>query len=128
MDSDWLKEDTYSIFRHKCLEETGFPGEFLHKNQHSLPELYTVHCRHNHDPSICKCHQVLLHSGQDEAVYRQYAISSKEWTVDGAGKMRKKNEGKGEMVSAFQDSWRGFGLPINEKELEKVNKFRAVKG
>ena len=33
--------------------------------------------------------------------------------------MRKKNEGKGEMASAFQDAWRGFGFPTSSSELEK---------
>ena len=80
----WLNEETHSIFRRKCLDETGFPGEFLSKDERCSPK---VECRHNHDPSICKCHPVLFHFGQDEAVYRQYAISSKEWTVDGACKM-----------------------------------------
>ena len=89
---DWLKEENYSVFRQTCLNETGFPGEFLYKNKHSFPPLPLVSCKHNHNPSNCKCHLILFHSGQDEAVYRQFAISSKEWTVDGAGKMRKKNE------------------------------------
>ena len=42
--------------------------------------------------------------------------------------MRKKNEGKGEMASAFQDAWRRFGFPTSSSELEKVNKFRTEKG
>ena len=125
---DWLKDDCYEQFRKKCLHESGFPGEFLYKNQHCFPSLVSVQCRHNHSPSNCKCHQILYHCGQDEAVYRQYAMSSKEWTVDGAGKMRKKNEGKGEMVSAFQDAWRGFGFPTSDEELEKINQFRTDRG
>ena len=46
---DWLNEETHSIFRRKCLDETGFPGEFLSKDEHCFPK---IECRHNHDPSI----------------------------------------------------------------------------
>ena len=42
--------------------------------------------------------------------------------------MRGKNEGKGEIASAFQGAWRGFGFPTSSSELEKVNKFRTDKG
>jgi hypothetical protein len=42
-------------------------------------------------------------------------------------KLRKKSDGKGEMVSAFQDCVRGFGFPISEEELTKINSWRAAK-
>ena len=45
--------------------------------------------------------------------------------MDGVGKMMK-NNGRGEMICAFRDSCRGFGLPISENYLEKVNKLRAA--
>ena len=35
-------------------------------------------------------------------------------------KLRKKSDGKGEMVSAFQDCVRGFGFPISDEELTKI--------
>ena len=42
--------------------------------------------------------------------------------------MRKKTDGAGEMVSAFVDENRGFGLPLSPAELEKVNAWRISRG
>ena len=68
---DWLNEETHSIFRRMKLD-------FL---VNSCPRMYTVFQKSNVVITMIPAY------GQDEAVYRQYAISSKEWTVDGAGKM-----------------------------------------
>ena len=42
--------------------------------------------------------------------------------------LRKKSEGPGEMVSAFQDDKRGFGLPLTADELARVNEKRKAGG
>ena len=38
-----------------------------------------------------------------------------------------KSAGPGEMISAFQDEYRGFGLVLSEEELAMVNNFRRTK-
>lgn len=85
-------------------------------------------CEHFHAPEVCRCHQPLYHIGQDESVYKAYARESMEWVILGVRGLRKKSEGPGEMVSAFQDEKRGFGLTLSEDELARVNAFRETKG
>ena len=48
--------------------------------------------------------------------------------IQGVRGLRKKTEGQGEMVSAFQDEIRGFGFPMTDTELARVNLFRASVG
>ncbi|CAN0187432.1 unnamed protein product [Laminaria digitata] len=64
------------------------------------------------------------HIGQDESVYKAYAREGNEWVIQGVSGLRKKTEGPGEMVSAFQDVIRGFGLVLSEDELTLVNDYR----
>lgn len=52
----------------------------------------------------------------------------KEWVIRGVRGLRRKTEGQGEMVSAFQDEIRGFGFPLTESELVKINAFRQRVG
>ena len=85
-------------------------------------------CEHFHDPQVCKCHRKLYHIGQDESVYKAYAREGTEWVIRGVRGLRKKSEGPGEMVSAFQDETRGFGLPLSVEELARVNDTRRGKG
>ena len=85
-------------------------------------------CKHFHAPDVCRCHLPLYHIGQDESVYKAYAREGTEWVINGVRGLRKKSEGPGEMVSAFQDEKRGFGLPLSEDELARVNEFRETKG
>ncbi|CAM9599800.1 unnamed protein product, partial [Pylaiella littoralis] len=66
--------------------------------------------------------------GQDESCYKAYARGGTEWTIRGVRGLRKKTEGPGEMVSAFQDERYGFGLPISDAELESVNAIRKEQG
>ena len=42
--------------------------------------------------------------------------------------LRKKTEGPGEMVSAFQDERRGFGIPLSGDDLVTVNELRRLEG
>jgi hypothetical protein len=62
----------------------------------------------------------LYHLGQDESVYKQNALSTRVWVVDDIRDMRKKGDGAGEMLSAFQDESRGFGFQMTADELAKV--------
>lgn len=48
--------------------------------------------------------------------------------IDGLRGLRKKTEGPGAMVSAFQGEKRGFGLPLSQEELARVNSFRGAQG
>lgn len=48
--------------------------------------------------------------------------------IRGVRGLRKKTEGPGEMVSAFQDEKRGFGLLLSADELARVNKNRRRAG
>lgn len=61
-----------------------------------------------------KCREGELHSGQDEACFKAYAREGNAWVVQRVRRVRKKAEGLEEMVSAFQDEERGFGLPLSE--------------
>ena len=116
------------------------PGEFLIFNENSPidenePYTFNLHesyegslCQHNHEPTICRCHLPLYHIGQDESVYHSHSVQSEAWCVDSVQPLRKKNEGKGEMVSAFVDATRGFGFPLSPLELVGVNLYRAERG
>ena len=41
--------------------------------------------------------------------------------------LRKKTDGRGEMVSGFKDEIRGFGAPLTASELADLNAFRAAR-
>ena len=86
-----------------------------------------MECKFSHDPAICKCHQKLHHMGPGESIYKAYAREGKEWVIRGVRGLRKKTAGPGEMISAFQDEYRGFGLVLSEEELAMVNNFRQTK-
>jgi len=85
-------------------------------------------CRCGHDPEVCKCYLPLHHVGQDESIFKAYQRGKKVWKVCGVVGLRKKTDGPGQMVSAFQDEIRGYGFPMDKDELQKVNEFRASKG
>lgn len=85
-------------------------------------------CEEHHPPDKCKCGKKIYHIGQDESVYKEYAREGNEWVIQGVRGLRKKTEGPGEMVSAFQDERRGFGLPLSEEELKRVNLHRQELG
>ncbi|CAM9660150.1 unnamed protein product [Ectocarpus sp. 12 AP-2014] len=91
-------------------------------------EAAALPCEHFHTPAKCKCNRKVRHIGQDESVYKTYAREGKEWVVQGVRGLRKKTEGPGEMVSAFQDERHGFGLPLTDDVLQAVNARRKEKG
>ena len=65
--------------------------------------------------SASQCNRPVVHIGQDECIFKQHSESCKEWTVHGQGKLHSKTDGKGEMVSGFQDSFRGSGRPTSAR-------------
>ena len=66
----------------------------------------------------------LIRQGQDESIYKAYQFPSGTWECEGVMAIRPKTEGVGDMVSAFTDTARGFGLPMSEAELAQVNALR----
>ena len=58
-------------------------------------------CEYEHASNVCKCKYRVVHSGQDEACFKVYALQGRTWVVQGVSRLRKKTEGPGEMVSAF---------------------------
>ena len=85
-------------------------------------------CEYFHAPEVCRCGLPVYHIGQGESVCKAYAREGTEWVIRGVRGLRKKSEGPGEMVSAFQDEKRGFGLPLTADELARVNEKRKVAG
>lgn len=84
-----------------------------------------------HDPAnpfSCRCTKRLYHLGQDEAIFKLFALPAFYWTVHGKGQLRPKTEGPGCMLSSFFCSRRGFGFPMTPDELVSVNAYRAVQG
>ena len=70
----------------------------------------------------------MYHAGQDGTVHKAHAREGTEWVIQGVRGLRKKTDGPGEMVFAFQDEEHGFGLPLSEDELATVNDFRQCEG
>jgi hypothetical protein len=64
--------------------------------------------------------------GQDESIFKAYAHSSRYWTVTGKKRLLPKSEGVGEMVSAVQDEWTGFGFNLTAEQLAKINAQRVI--
>ena len=119
---DFMDEEAHSRHRKKMMDTNGRPGEYFYALGDGRWNDFK--CRHRHDASVCRCSLPVYHVGQDEAVFKQYALPSKSWRVNGKIKLRPKSEGQGVMVSATVDEWRGFGLAINPEEILLVNTVR----
>lgn len=92
-------------------------------------EDFTQHgCLVRHDPDVCKCHLRAYHVGQDEACFKAFVRDDDEWVIAEVRGLRKKSEGPGLMVSAFQDEIKGFGFRLSEAELSTVNANRVTSG
>lgn len=117
---DFLDEATHEEYRSHMMNECGRPGEFYYDI--GCPEWSFFHCHHRHNVAVCKCNWPIYHIGQDEAVFKQFALSCRFWSIEGKTKLRPKTEGMGVMVSAVFDEWRGFGLPLTESEIELINR------
>ena len=63
--------------------------------------------------------------GQDEAIMKQNLFTLFTWTLpDGSKPLIPKDEGYGVMISAFTSREFGFGLPLTQETLQKVNEIR----
>ena len=113
--------DAYDTLREELGKEGGWYSVRFH-------EAAAASCEHFHDPGVCKCNRQILHVGQDESIYKAYAREGNEWVIRGVRGLRRKTEGPGEMVSAWQDEQRGFGLVVTKEELKEVNEFREQRG
>lgn len=119
---DYLDEQVCESYRTSMISEKGRPGEYYFDA--GAPEWDSFPCRHRHDESSCKCRWPIYHVGQDEAVFKQFAMPSFCWNVKGITKLRQKTEGMGIMVSGFFDEWRGFGMQLTDEEVVLVNRRR----
>ena len=63
--------------------------------------------------------------GQDESVFAQYLLGSKQWVgPKGQRPLLPKSEGDGYMLSAFVSRELGFGRALTDDELLKINMAR----
>ncbi|KAI2495738.1 hypothetical protein MHU86_18762 [Fragilaria crotonensis] len=63
--------------------------------------------------------------GQDESVFAQYLLGAKTWIgPKGQRPLLPKSEGDGYMLSAFVSREFGFGRPLTEDELARINLHR----
>ena len=64
--------------------------------------------------------------GQDEAIFNAHLSRTHQW-VDPNGRraIMPKTNGAGVMISGFQSRELGWGIPINEEQLRKINANRA---
>lgn len=85
-------------------------------------------CEFGHIMGVCRCALPLIHTGQDESIFKAYQKSAFQWVVQGVRGLRKKTDGPGEMVSGFKDELRGFGHPLSLDELQLMNAFRKARG
>lgn len=121
---DFLDEDKFNEYRAYMLRTYNRPGDYFYDL--GAEEWQNFPCRHRHDPENCKCKLPLYHTGQDEAVFKQNALPAYFWSVKGRTTLRPKTEGQGIMVSAFQCETRGFGLPLSEADVNKINEHRRI--
>jgi hypothetical protein len=69
-------------------------------------------------------HKILIIFGQDQSVFKAFAMNKSSWVIDGMVPKREKGEGPGLMVSAMQSYEFGFGLELSADELAQVNALR----
>lgn len=114
------------------LRRDGRPGDYLHAlidNDSKFPVWSNcVTCTVGHKHGVCRCNLPIILMGQDESIFKAYSHSSRHWTVTGKKRLLPKSEGVGEMVSAVQDEWTGFGLNLTPEQLAKVNIQRLIDG
>ncbi len=64
--------------------------------------------------------------GHDKCIYKQFLLTKKAWTLPSReNQMGPKDEGQGVMISTLQLREFGFGLPIAEEQMRRVNKARV---
>jgi hypothetical protein len=121
---DYLDEDKHLEYRTHMMTTYGRPGEYFYDI--GSQEWSCFLCHHRHNPNVCRCNRPIYHIGQDEAVFKQFAMSARTWSILGKTKLRPKTEGMGIMVSAVFDEWRGFGLQLTESEVNLINNVREA--
>ena len=111
---DWIDPDTGEEEEPSWQPEAHLANahEALHEFLASQPKAQG--CKHNHLAGSCRCGQQLIHSGQDESIFKAYQKSNYQYVVNGVRGLRKKGDGPGEMVSGFKDELRGFGHPLTQ--------------
>jgi hypothetical protein len=67
--------------------------------------------------------KILIVFGQDESVFKAFAMNQKSWTREGI--IRQKGEGPGMTVSAKQSYEYGFGLEFPDDVLAEINRIRT---
>ena len=122
---DYLDEDIHEKYRREMMNQYGVPGQYYYSI--GSVEWDTFPCRHRHDRVVCKCTLPLYHVGQDEAIFKQFALPSCCWSVNGKIKLRPKSEGQGIMVSSFFCEFRGFGFKMTQLEVQQVNETRRAR-
>jgi len=119
LNANW-KDETYTELRRKL-------GKYGGCKSVRFPTI--VNCKYGHSKSACKCGRLAYHMGQDESIYKAYALSSRDWVTPGrVVTLRKKCDGQGCMVSGVVDEIRGYGFPMTEAELAEVNDYRKTQG
>jgi hypothetical protein len=72
--------------------------------------------------------ETIIVIGHDECIFRQYALTNKSWVgPQGQKTITPKDAGQGIMISAFQSRAFGFGMELNEQQMEEINFFREGK-
>ena len=70
----------------------------------------------------------LILIGQDESIFKQFAISVKQWALpDGSTSVNPKEDGQGVMLSSFVSRDFGYSHDLTADQLVRVNKFRKNK-
>ena len=71
-------------------------------------------CAHGHTWDQCRCHEEVLHSGQDKSIYKQNSMPAAVVSITA---MRKKSEGRGLTFSCFVSEEHGFCFDCTGEEM-----------
>ena len=110
--------------------------EYIDENDNTYFEFHvdsheTFQERSNHIPfggnlSVRKKEEekALIFIGQDESIFRQFTLTTKQWTLpNGACAPNPKEEGQGVMLSSFVSRDFGYGFDLTTAQLTQVNNF-----
>ena len=69
--------------------------------------------------------KALIFIGQDESIFRQFTLTTKQWTLpNGACAPNPKEEGQGVMLSSFVSRDFGYGFDLTTTQLAQINNFQ----
>lgn len=77
---DYLNEAKHEEYRSYMMSTFGRPGDYFFDI--GSPNWLDFACNHRHEDSVCKCKMPIYHIGQDEAVFKQFAMPSKNYAED----------------------------------------------